>query len=767
MIVRPVPVSRLFEIPDKKWVWNLRLVLYPMINRHSTLCFLPLLLLGGMAHGGTIPSFRNDVMAAISKAGCNLGTCHGNATGKGGFKLSLRGQDIDYDFTALTRDISGRRVNAFSPDDSLILVKGINKLAHEGGKRMDAGGWEYQVLRDWIAAGMPAASKDDVRVKKLEVTPLDSILEEQQNQVQITAKATFSDGSQRDVTAQCVYEPLQNGLVEVSHGGLVKRLEFGEPTVLVRFLDQSVPVRLTFLRASPGFVWAKPRRDNYVDGHVFNKLKTLRINPSGVCTDEVFIRRAYLDLLGMVPASDEARAFALEKGPDKRARLVDRLLVRQEFADAWALKWADVLKVEGRTLDEKGMKAFHGWIRDAIAQNRPVDALVRDMVAARGSTYADAPSNFYRANRTPSARAVAAAQVFLGTRLQCAECHNHPFDRWTQDDYYNWSAVFGQVDYQILGENKRRDKNDQHEFNGEQVVFLNPKLSVENPRTGQKAKPRFLGADMPKLADKEDELQAASVWLTSDKNPLFAKSQVNRIWYHLMGRGLVDPVDDFRLTNPASHPKLLEDLTQDFVKSGFDLRHMIRTIMLSKTYQLDSTPNETNAADTINYSHNLPRRLSAEQLFDSLYLALRVRPSLNGDMGLRAGQIAGPRGGRGSPDPKSPEAFLVQFGRPKRELSCECERANDTSIGQIFQFISGPVVGKVIGEKYNRLNSLLKNDNPAAVVRDLYWALLTRGPTADEARVMESLIVSAQDKRGALEDIAWSLVNAKEFVLRR
>lgn len=733
----------------------------------SPLRWLSLLWLGSqMAHGETVPSFRNEVMPALSKAGCNLGTCHGNATGKGGFKLSLRGQDMDYDYAALTRDVSGRRVNAFSPDESLLLSKGTNKLAHEGGKRLDAKGWEYRILRDWIAGGMPGSGKDDLRVKKLEVSPLTLILEENQDKVQLTAKATFSDGSQRDVTSQAVYEPLQNGLVEVSHGGLVKRLEFGEPTVLVRFLDQSVPVRLTFLRASPGFVWAQPRRENYVDGHIFAKLKTLRINPSRVCSDEVFARRAYLDLLGMVPTAEEARAFATDKRPDKRGRLVDKLLARQEFADFWALKWADVLKAEGRTLDDTGLKAFHGWIRDNIAQNRPVDVMVRELVASRGSTYQQAPSNFYRANRTPSERAVAAAQVFLGTRLQCAECHNHPFDRWTQDDYYNWSAVFGQVDYKLIGDNKRRDTNDKHEFNGEQIVFLNPKLSVDNPRTGEKAKPRFLGADMPKLADKEDALQAASVWLTGPKNPLFAKSQVNRIWYHLMGRGLVDPVDDFRLTNPASHPQLLEDLSQDFVKSGFDLRHIIRTLMLSRTYQLDSQPNGTNAADEINYSHNLPRRLSAEQLFDSLHLALRVRSSLD-KTGKRAGQMAGPKGGRGSPDPMSPEAFLVQFGRPKRELSCECERAGDTNLGQIFQFISGPIVGRLISDKYNRLQSLAKNDDPAPVVRDLYWALLTRAPSADEAKIMESLLVSAKDRRAALEDIAWSLVNAKEFVLRR
>uniref|UniRef100_UPI00378426B5 DUF1549 domain-containing protein n=1 Tax=Prosthecobacter sp. TaxID=1965333 RepID=UPI00378426B5 len=713
-------------------------------------------------------SFRNDVMAAISKAGCNLGTCHGNATGKGGFKLSLRGQDADFDFKALARDASGRRVNAFAAEKSLLLAKGTNQLAHEGGKRIDPKGWEYAVLRDWIATGMPRDDSTAPKVMKLAVTPTEAVLDEPASTVQIQVQATFADGTQRDVTERAIFEPLQNGLVEVSKSGLVKRLQFGEPSILVRFLNQSVPVRLTFVKANPAFAWSQPRRNSKIDTHVFNKLKTLRMNPSAVCGDDVFIRRAWLDLCGMIPPADVARAFAADKSPDKRARLIDQLLVRPEFADFWALKWADVLKVESRTLDKTGMQAFHDWIRDAIVQNRPVNELVRDMIASRGSTYHEPASNFYRANRTPEARAVAAAQVFLGTRLQCAQCHNHPFDRWTQDDYYNWSAVFARVDYKILGENKRRDKNDKHEFNGEQVVFLNAKLSVENPRTGETAKAKFLGGDLAKPAEKEDELQAAANWLTSAEHPLFAKSQVNRIWYHLMGRGLVDPVDDMRLTNPASHPKLLEELAQDFIRSGFDLRHVIRSIMLSKTYQLEAAPNDTNAADTINYSHRIPRRLSAEQLIDSLHTALRVNPNFEGwTPGTRASQMPGPMNGRGSPNPMSPEAFLVQFGRPKRELTCECERGGDTSLGQIFQFIGGPTITRVITDKYNRLGSLAKQPDNGDAVRDLYWALLTRAPTPDEAKVMEALLASAKDRRLALEDIAWSLVNAKEFLLCR
>lgn len=745
-------------------------VISGLVNRFvfSLLCCPLALVAGSSLSAADTVSFRNDVMAAISKAGCNLGTCHGNATGKGGFKLSLRGQDPEFDFKALAREISGRRVDVFSPERSLILVKGANQIAHEGGKRLDPKNWEYQVLRSWIAAGLPHDEKTAPQVTRLTVTPAELVLDEPQDKVQLSVQAAFSDGTQRDITNHAIYEPLQNGLVEVSRSGLVKRLQFGEPGILVRFLNQSAPVRLTFVKANPAFAWSNPPRGNHIDTHIFGKLKTLRMNPSGLCSDEVFLRRAWLDLCGLIPPADEARAFASDQARDKRARLIDRLMARPEFADYWTLKWSDVLKVESRTLDTKGTQAFHDWIRSCIAQNRPINEMVRALISSRGSTYHEPESNFYRANRTPELRATTAAQVFLGTRLQCAQCHNHPFDRWTQDDYYNWSAVFAKVDYKILENIKPRDKSDKHEFNGEQLVFLNTKLNITNPRTGDTAKARFLGAEMPKLSEKEDELQAAANWLTSAQHPLFARAQANRIWYHLMGRGLVDPVDDMRLTNPASHPQLLDALAQDLIRSGFDLRHIVRTIMLSHTYQLESKPNDTNAADLTNYSHHLPRRLTAEQLLDSLYGALRVTPQFKDwNRGLRAGQIPGPANGRGSPDPMSPEAFLVQFGRPKRELACECERGTDTSLGQIFQFISGPVVSSVVSQKYNRLGSLIKNPDTAAVTRDLYWALLTRAPTPDEARVIESLLASAKDRRLALEDITWSLVNAKEFLLCR
>jgi hypothetical protein len=713
-------------------------------------------------------SFREDVMAAISKAGCNLGTCHGNATGKGGFKLSLRGDDPAFDWAALARDVSGRRVNRFEPESSLLLVKGTNVLAHEGGKRMEKGNWEYEALREWIAEGVADDGEGKRLPTRLEVSPREALLDGGQEEVQLEVVALYEDGSRRDVTERAVYEPLQVGLVEVSRAGRVRRLSYGEPTVLVRYLRLAVPVRLAFVEPRRDFVWSEPRPENVVDRHVFAKLKALRMNPSEAAGDEVFARRVWLDLTGVAPPAEEARAFVADGSEGKRARLVERLMAGPAFADFWALKWADVLKVEGRTLDEKGMTVFHGWLREGVARNMPVSELVRGMVAARGSTYAVPEANFYRANRTPTDRAVAAAQVFLGTRLQCAECHNHPFDVWTQDDYYHWAAVFGAVDYRIV-KNERRDKNDKHEFKGEQVVFLNPKLAVTNPRTGERAEARLLGAGAPKPGEGEDVLQAAAAWLTSPENELFAKAQVNRIWHHLMGRGLVEPVDDFRLTNPASHPALLDELAALFVESGFNLRQMIRVITGSLTYQLSEVPNATNAGDMVNYSHTQPRRLSAEQLYDSVHAALGVPARVGGKTGLvRAAQVAGPAGGRGGPEPGSAEAFLAAFGKPKRELSCECERGVDMSLGQIFELIGGPVVERALGAKGGLLEELSQGgQEPEAVVEALFWSLLTRGPTSEERAVMSGMLSEAGDRRAVLEDLAWGLVNAKEFVLRR
>jgi len=735
---------------------------------HSCL-LLPALWLAASTHGAEV-SFRNDVQAVIAKAGCNLGTCHGNTTGKGGFKMSLRGSDLSYDYAALAEDVAGRRVNFIEPENSLLLQKATQSIAHEGGKRFAEGSWEYNTLRDWIAQGAKPLVKDEPRLAKLEVTPKNQLLVEPESTAQIKVMATFTDGRQADVTPYAVYEPAQVGLVNVSREGRVDRLQAGEATIIVRYLDKQQPVQLAFVPARPDFEWQPTRQNNFIDRHVFAKLKSLRMTPSALCTDAVYVRRAYLDLCGIPPTTAEARAFIADKSPAKPEQLVEKLLTSSSFADFWALKWADTLRVESRTMDVKGMTAFHQWIRNAVASNMPVDRFAHDILAAQGSTYTVPQTNFYRAMREPNARAEGIAQVFLGTRLKCAQCHNHPFDKWTQDDYFQWSAVFSRVDYEIL-DNKGVDKNDKHQFNGEQIVKLTKETKLTNPRTGEASKAKLLGAAVIEDATLGNmtELDAAADWVTNPKNALFAQAQVNRIWFHMMGRGLVDPVDDFRSTNPASHPALLEELAATFVESGYDLRRILRLIMASRTYQLSSEPNENNADDAVNYSHNLVRRLTSEQLLDSLHQFAGLRPSFAslGPEITRASQRPGPINRKRRDKGTESDMFLANFGQPPRLLACDCERSNETTMGQAFTLISGPQVSQLLKDEGNILGKLLKRSaTEEEMVDALFWSALTRSATEEERSKIAGMLRTAPDKRAMLEDIAWSLVNAKEFVLR-
>jgi hypothetical protein len=562
---------------------------------------------------------------------------------------------------------------------------------------------------------------------------------------------------------------LANPIAKVSPDGAIEAEQSGETTVLVRYLDQQIPARLIFVPERPGFAWSNPKAGNYVDELIYAKLRTIKVNPSPGCSDETFARRAYLDLLGLIPTAEEARAFALDLSPGKRSRLVDELLRRPEFADFWALKWSDLLRTEERVLDRKGVELFHDWVRQSIEQGKPIDQFARELVSARGSSYLNPAANYYRANRTPVSRAEAAAQVFLGRRLQCAQCHNHPFDRWTQDDYYDWTALFSRVQYKVL-ENRRRDSNDGHEFKGEQIVYLGKAEEVRNPRTGKKPRPRFLGASTPieSGAEGEDELQALAQWLTSPENPFFARVQANRIWFHLMGRGIVDPVDDFRASNPASHPELLEALARDFREHGYDLRHLIRVIMNSAAYQASSEPNETNLGDEMNYSRNIVRRLSAEQLLDAKSAALQAPLKLTGyPAGVRAAQMAGALTEK-KRDQRQTEfdTFLAEFGKPPRLLTSECERNGEPTMGQAFQMISGPALQELLeapGNKIARVAAL----EPAAAITDLFWSALSRGPSPAEMAKFTSYLKERESaKKEALEDIAWSLINSKEFLLR-
>lgn len=736
----------------------------------------------------TAPEFSIDVMSVLSKAGCNLGTCHGNLNGKGGMKLSLRGQDPHHDYQTLVRAAKGRRINIAAPQLSLFLQKASGEVAHGGGPRIPSDSPSYRLLIQWLRNGALGPSESAPRLVGLDVHPSQAIVADpiQELDVQVTAK--FSDGTSRDVTKSACYE-LSNLNANVDKNGVVTRKKYGETTLIVRYLQQQRPVPIAFIQSRPDFVWSEPEPFNAIDQHVFAKLKRLRINPSPLCDDSVFVRRAYLDAIGRLPTSDESREFVGDNRHDKRERLIDQLLVRPEFADFWALKFADILRTEEKVLDTKGVEVFHGWIRDNIATGRPLDQFVRDLVTGMGSTFEQPQANYYRANRDPSIRGETTARLFLGTRLQCAKCHNHPFDRWTQDDYYRWASLFSQIKYE-LGENKRQDDLDKNEFAGDQTVMIAKVDEVRNPDTGQVVTPKFLGADQLDAEAMTNRLDSMARWLTSAENELFVKSQTNFVWYQLMGLGIVDPIDDFRLTNPPSNPPLLESLASDFAKSGFDLRSLVATIMKSRTYQLSSEPNDSNVNDTTSYSHAYVRRLPAEVILDMQSDLLDSPASFLGyGSGIRAVQIPGVRSKKARRDsPKDGDRFLKTFGKPDRILACDCERSSETTLKQVFVLI-GESLNDRLASPTNRIARLASSTlTDEDVIEELYWAALSRPPSdsereaalgligqsgADRAgswkELLRSVVMnpSSNDRVVALQDLTWALFNAKEFLFRK
>lgn len=725
------------------------------------------LLVGVSSLSAESPEFAVDVMSVLSKAGCNLGTCHGNLNGKGGLKLSLRGQSPRQDFRVLVEEARGRRVNVLAPDASLILQKASGGAAHRGGVRFDVDSPEYNVIKTWLKEGAPKPSPDAATVVGLDVSPSEAVVAAPQTDLQLSVVAHLSDGTSRDVTARACYE-LSNLSAEISPGGRVSRLSQGETTLIVRYLNMQVPVSIAFIDARPEFAWQAPPSVNPIDRFVWDKLQRLRMNPSPRCSDSTFVRRAHLDAIGRAPTAEEARHFVDDPDPDKRQRLIDALLSRSEFADYWALKWADVLRTEGKVLDVNGVEVFHGWIRDAIAAGRPWTEFVSDLVTGTGSTYKQPPANYYRANRDPATRGETTARLFLGTRLQCAKCHNHPFDHWTQSDYYQWSSLFSQLDYEIKN-NDRKDKRDKNEFVGEQIVLVSKQDEVKNPTTGKIAAAKFLGGPTLDKGALDDRLQAVADWLTSDDNTLFAQSQVNFVWYHLMGIGLVDPIDDFRLTNPASNPPLMQYLADYFVQQNFDVRAVVRQIMRSQTYQLSAQPNATNAHDQTSYSHAIVRRLPAEVLLDLQSDVLDDPAPFDGyAQGIRATQIPGvQRRHRRDSKPQVGDRFLKTFGKPERILACDCERSNETTLKQAFMLI-GEGLNQRLASPDNRLARLAASDQSnATIVDEIYWTALSRAPSDGELQRAVTLLDQADNRRIALEDLTWALLNAKEFLFRR
>jgi hypothetical protein len=700
-------------------------------------------------------SFRNEVIAALNVGGCNQGACHGTPSGKNGFKLSLRGYDPASDYIQLTHDVLGRRGDRQHPEMSLMLQKALGRVPHEGSVRFALSSLPARTIVGWLGEGLRDDPPGLAAVTGVEVLPGSRVLNEPARYQQLAVLARFADGSVKDVTRLTVFSSSDPAIASVSPAGLVEFAQAGEVAVLCRYLEQLVPVRLTYLELKQGFAWNNPPENNYVDKHVFAKLKMLNILPSELCTDQEFIRRATMDVCGVLPTPEETRKFLDSKDPQKRARLIDELLERPEYADLWTLKWSDVFRSSRKTVQLKGTFVFQKWLRGHITSNTPFDQVVREVITSGGSTFSNPPANYYRIAKDPQNLAETTAQLFFGIRMQCAKCHNHPFEKWTQDDYYSLAAFFVRV----------KQKKDAVEpgtkegKEGAEFIYVDRSGEVTQPRTGKTMPPKFLGGPVAEVAAGKDRRDALAAWMTSPKNPFLPKSVVNRVWYHLTGRGIVDPVDDFRDSNPSANDDLLDALAKDFVDHQFDLKWVIRTVMNSRTYQLSARTNAFNKDDNKYFSHAVTKLHTAEQLFDALCYVTDVPEKFAGfPMGTRAVQL---------PDGEVNHPFLKTFGQPARELACECEREGDSNLAQALQLINGPAVNDRLRNPTNRVGKLLaakKSDRE--ILDELFLVTLTRLPTEPEVQAMLAHVSAASDQRKAWEDVHWALINSKEFLFR-
>ncbi|MBY0527459.1 MAG: DUF1553 domain-containing protein [Gemmataceae bacterium] len=699
------------------------------------------------AKAETAVSFAREVVPVLTKAGCNMGACHGAQHGRGGFKLSLLGFDPLYDYGQIVQSAEGRRVVLSDPERSILLQKPILTMEHGGGERLVANSRGYHFIKTWLEDGAPEPTAKDPSVTALDVWPPKRVVVPGDQQ-QIIVRATWSDGRKEDVTTFAQYDSLNESVAQVTPGGLVTALDRGETHIMIRYCGQAtvMQVSLPFARVEP---FPETPRNNFVDDKLIAKWKDLGLTPSGLCSDEDFLRRIYLDTIGTMPSPAEIKAFLADQAPDKRKKAIDAVLNRPEFVDFWTLKWGDLLRIDRDQLQEKGMWSFFNWLRASLRDGKPMDEFARDIITAEGSTYSEGPANYYRVGRGADEWAETTAQVFLGVRMQCAKCHHHPFEKWSQDDYYGMSAFFVR-----LG-----TKNSQEFgiFGRETIVFLRPDGESRNPRSGAVIKPRPL--DGPISEDPFDRRRKLAEWMTAKENAFFARNLVNRFWGYYMGRGLVEPMDDMRATNPPSNPELLDALAKDFVEHKYDLKHLLRTIMNSRGYQLTSFMADGNRADVTNvhYTRYSLKRLSAEQLADALDAATGTQEKYTGlPLGTRAIQL---------PDTKVRSFLLDVFGRPARQITCECERTMQPNIAQALHLLNGDFMNKKIADPKGRIETLLQKKTPApAIIEELYLVTLARMPKPEEIKRAEGWIGMAPSPKEGVQDLLWVLLNSREFL---
>lgn len=695
--------------------------------------------ISGLEHPEPV-SFQQEIIPILTKAGCNSGGCHGKAAGQNGFKLSVFGSDVAADYASLVKQSRGRRLFAASPQRSLVLRKATGTIPHGGGRRIEPDSLPYLRLRRWIAEGAHRAGGVPP-VESIAVEPSECVLQAGEAQ-QLQVTATDTDGRRKCVTAEAEFSSNADTIAGVDFGGLIQAGQVpGEAAILVRYMDHVAVARVTLPR--PGVPFDRPPEQNFIDHLVWDKLQRLGIEPSGLADDATFLRRASLDTVGTLPTAEEARRFLDSTDPQKRTRLIDELLHRSEYADYWAMRWSDLLRVDRDKVSPEGAVAITRWLNRQFAENRPYDAWAREILTASGDTSAEGAASFYKVLDSPQELSRSISQLFLGVRIECAQCHHHPFEKWSQEDYYGLAGFFTGMKKKSLP-------------TGSVAVFSRGGADVKHPLSGEPVAAHALGATPADFAGHADRRELLAAWMTDDANPFFAREMANRLWAHYFGRGLVEPVDDLRATNPATNEPLLDALAQHLRDLDYDLQAFTRTLLSSRVYQLSAATNETNADDAQNFSHAAYKALPAEVLLDAICQATGVREKFSGwPLGYRAIQVW---------DNRVPSYFFRIFGRPVRASVCECERSNEPSIAQALHLMNSPEIMQKIQSPDGRVRRLADSGLAAEeIIEELYLATQSRFPTPDEqALLLEAFAQS--DRRAATEDVLWTLLNTKEFI---
>jgi hypothetical protein len=693
--------------------------------------------------GYPVVHFANDVVPILSKLGCNSGGCHGKASGQNGFKLSVFGFDPEADYNALVKEARGRRVFPASPGDSLLLAKPSGRVPHGGGQRLESDSSDYQLVFQWIKQGMPVGQSDASMVAEIRVSPPERVLRFGDQQ-QILATAIYSDGSRRDVTSAAAYVSNASLVAEVDVRGLVRVAQVpGQAAITVNYLGQVAAVAIQVPRPDAPESYPKQPVNNQLDAFVWSKLEKMGILPSELVDDATFLRRASLDTIGMLPKPAAARAFLSDRSADKRSRAVDELLARDEFADFWALKWSDILLVDRNRLAERGAYELHQWLRDQFARNRPYDQWVRELITASGNSGTSGPANFYRAVDSADAAARVLSQAFLGVRVECAQCHHHPFEKWSQDDFYGLAGFFNGLERKPIAADRV-------------LVFHAGYRETRIPLTNRLVATHPLDAGVPANLGQGDPRVKLAAWMTAPVNPWFARLVSNRLWKHFFGHGLVEPEDDLRSTNPPTNAPLLQALAEQLVREHYDLKSTMRLILNTRAYQLSGVPNATNADDEQNFSHHYVRRLPAEVMLDAISDVAGVAETFAGrPPGTRAIELW---------DNRLPSYFLEIFGRPERNSPCECGRSSEPTMAQALHLMNAPEVEAKLANSSGRIARLIKaGTSRPEMIEELCFAALCR-PSGDKERQVAERLFSKAPAQTAAEDFLWTLLNSYEFL---